>query len=61
MNIIPELQMEKSTTYPIIAPWGPQSMKWIGQGVPVFKDVFEDIERFFERISTDIKPPAPTA
>lgn len=61
MNIITDKQMEESTTYPIIAPWGPQGMKWISQLVPVFKDVFEDMERFFERLSTDIKPPAPTA
>jgi membrane protein required for colicin V production len=61
MNIITDKQMEESTTYPIIAPWGPQSMKWVSQLVPVFKDVFEDMERFFERLSTEIKPPAPTA
>lgn len=61
MNIITDKQMEESTTYPIIAPWGPQGMKWVSQLVPVFKDVFEDMERFFERLSTDIKPPAPTA
>lgn len=61
MNIITDKQMEESTTYPIIAPWGPQGMKWVSQLVPVFKDVFEDMERFFERLSGDIKPPAPTA
>ncbi len=61
MNIITDKQMEESTTYPIIAPWGPQGMKWVSQLVPVFKDVFKDMERFFERLSTDIKPPAPTA
>jgi membrane protein required for colicin V production len=61
MNIITEKQMEQSVTYPVIAPWGPQSMKWIAQAVPVLKDVFEDIQRFFERLSNDIKPPAPTA
>ncbi|ULQ52263.1 CvpA family protein [Flavihumibacter fluvii] len=61
MNIITEQQMEQSTTYSVIAPWGPLVMKWIAQLVPVFKDVFEDIERFFEHLSNNIKTPAPTA
>lgn len=61
MNIINQEQMDKSVTYPVIAPWGPAILKWVAELVPVFKDVFEDIEKFFERLSNNIKPPAPTA
>lgn len=61
MNIISQKQIDKSVTYSIIAPWGPAVMEWLANLVPGFKDVFEDIGKFFERVSDDIKPHAPTA
>jgi membrane protein required for colicin V production len=61
MQVLTQQQMNQSVTYSVIAPWGPKLMAWIAQLVPVFKDVFQDMEAFFERLSTHIKPPAPTA
>ena len=55
MGILKEEQMEASVTYSIIAPWGPKVMQSISEWIPVFKDVFKDIEHFFASLSTNIE------
>jgi membrane protein required for colicin V production len=56
MGILSDESMEQSNTYPIIAPWGPKAMNWLAQLVPFFKDVFEDLGKFFDRLSNEVKP-----
>ncbi|MBZ5857869.1 CvpA family protein [Flavihumibacter profundi] len=56
MHIITDQLMEKSVTYAVIAPFGPATMNWIAELIPVFKHVFDDIGHFFEQLSSGIKP-----
>jgi membrane protein required for colicin V production len=56
IGILSDDSMEQSNTYPIIAPWGPKAMNWFAQLVPFFKDVFEDLGKFFDRLSNEVKP-----
>ncbi|GAO42840.1 CvpA family protein [Flavihumibacter petaseus] len=39
--------MEQSNTYPIIAPWGPKVIDVLGEVMPFFKNMFEELSRFF--------------
>ncbi len=36
-----------SKTYPYIAPWGPKVINNIGKIIPIFKNMFTDLEAFF--------------
>jgi membrane protein required for colicin V production len=40
-----------SRTYPYIAPWGPKVIDNLGKIIPVFKDMFADLEDFFAGIA----------
>ena len=40
-----------SVTYPYVQPWGPKVMDNIGKIIPVFKDMFGQLESFFENIA----------
>ena len=44
--------MAQSVTYNYIIPWGPLAMNGLGSVIPVFRNMFHDLETFFERIST---------
>jgi membrane protein required for colicin V production len=39
---------EKSVVYGVIAPWGPALIDAIGAVLPFFKDMFKELENFFE-------------
>ena len=53
--IKPETKME-SVTYSYIQPWGPKLMDGIGKIIPVFKDMFQDLEDFFDGVSKQVPP-----
>lgn len=53
--IRPETKNE-SVTYSYIQPWGPKLMDGIGNIIPVFKGMFEDLEDFFEGVSKQVPP-----
>lgn len=38
-----------SSTYKYIAPWGPKLIDNLGKIIPVFKDLFVDLQSFFEK------------
>ncbi len=40
-----------SVTYPYIAPWGPRLINNLGAIIPVFKNMFSELEHFFEGIA----------
>ena len=40
-----------SKTYPYLAPWGPKAINAIGMLIPVFKDMFQQLENFFAGLS----------
>ncbi len=46
-NLLSAKTMEQSNTYPIIAPWGPRVMETIADWIPVFRNMFDELSRFF--------------
>ena len=57
MSVLPQEQINNSQTYPILAPLAPWIMEGIGTLIPIFKDLFNDIEGYFGEIA----PAASTA
>ncbi|MBS1916378.1 MAG: CvpA family protein [Bacteroidetes bacterium] len=54
-GIISSQAIASSKTYAIVEPWGPKLIDGIGAVVPVFKDMFKQLEEFFDHISHEIK------
>jgi membrane protein required for colicin V production len=50
-KIIQQKTIEASVTYSFIQPWGPRAMDALGAIIPFFKDMFTELENFFERVS----------
>lgn len=46
--------IDQSVTYSFIQPWGPKAMNGFGSIVPLFKDMFQELKQFFERVATNI-------
>ena len=40
-----------SKTYPYIAPWGPKVIDNLGKIIPIFKNMFADLEAFFAALA----------
>jgi membrane protein required for colicin V production len=53
--IKPETKTE-SVTYTYIQPWGPKLMDGLGEIIPIFKGMFEDLEDFFDSVSKQVPP-----
>ena len=56
INVISAATIASSQTYPFIQPWGPKTINAIGSLIPVFKDMFLQLENFFAGISGKIQP-----
>jgi membrane protein required for colicin V production len=54
IKIIQPATKEKSVTYSYIQPWGPKAINGVGSAVPVFRNMFTDLENFFGGISQKI-------
>lgn len=54
MNLITEETINKSVFYPYVSPLAPEMMKITGNIIPFFKDVFSQLERFFEEVSNNL-------
>ena len=55
VNLIKADNIAASRTYAFIQPWGPKAMNLIGAWIPVFKDMFLQLENFFTGISDKIQ------
>lgn len=42
---------KKSVTYSYVQPWGPKAINTFGKMIPLFKDMFADLEEFFGGVS----------
>ena len=51
IGLIKQDTINASVTYPYVQPWGPRVMNNIGKIIPLFKDMFEQLENFFEGIA----------
>lgn len=49
-NLIKPETIASSTVYNYVSPWGPAVINSIGKMIPAFKDLFLQLESFFEKI-----------
>ncbi len=56
VKLLQPATIEKSVTYSFIQPWGPRVINGIGSVIPVFKDLFGQLEQFFDGIAKDAPP-----
>jgi membrane protein required for colicin V production len=56
VRIIQPATIEQSVTYSFIQPWGPKAIDAFGWLIPWFRDMFEDLQQFFDGVSRDIPP-----
>lgn len=52
---ISEATKQRSWVYTYIEPWGEWTMNALGRVIPQMKDVFNDMERFFEKVGNDLE------
>ncbi len=48
IKLIQPETIQKSVTYSYIQPWGPKVINGFASVIPVFKDMFADLQSFFE-------------
>jgi membrane protein required for colicin V production len=46
--------ISKSVTYSFVQPWGPKAINGFGSIIPFFKDMFGELEQFFDKIARSI-------
>ena len=47
-SFISEASIDNSNVYKYVAPWGPKIIDNFGKVVPLFRDMFNDLQNFFE-------------
>ncbi len=51
MSILKPETIQHSMTYTFIQPWGPKVIDGLGSIIPVFKNMFDELGQFFERLA----------
>lgn len=46
--------IQASVTYPFVQPWGPKAINGLAAVIPLFKNMFGELEHFFEQVSKTI-------
>lgn len=46
-NLLSAKTIGQSHSYPIIAPWGPRIVETVADWIPAFRNMFEELSRFF--------------
>jgi membrane protein required for colicin V production len=54
MQLLQPETIQKSVTYSYIQPWGPKVINGFGSLIPIFKDMFGELEDFFGKVSNRI-------
>jgi membrane protein required for colicin V production len=54
INLLRPATIENSVTYSFIQPWGPKIIDSLGSLVPIFKDMFTELEAFFSGVAQKI-------
>ena len=52
LSLINPKTITASKTYVYLQPWGPKVMNLMGSVIPWFKDMFSELEKFFEGVAT---------
>ncbi|MEO6683272.1 MAG: CvpA family protein [Ginsengibacter sp.] len=53
-SLISQASIDDSSVYKYVAPWGPKIIDNLGKVVPVFKDMFNELQAFFENAGNKI-------
>lgn len=51
MKLIQPETIRTSVTYSFVQPWGPKAINGFGTVIPIFKDMFEQLELFFDGVA----------
>jgi membrane protein required for colicin V production len=54
MKLIQPETIDKSLTYSFVQSWGPKAINAFGSVIPIFKDMFGELEHFFDGVAKDI-------
>jgi len=54
MKFIQPAAKQKSVTYPVVQSWGPKAINGFGAAIPIFRNMFSQLEDFFEGVSQKI-------
>jgi membrane protein required for colicin V production len=54
VKILQPETINKSVTYSFIQPWGPKVIDGFGSIIPVFKNMFGELEQFFDGVAKEI-------
>jgi membrane protein required for colicin V production len=54
MKLIQPETIQKSVTYSFVQPWGPKVINALGSIIPLFRNMFDELEGFFEGLSKNI-------
>ena len=54
MKLLQTATIEQSVTYSFVQPWGPKAINGIGAVVPIFRDMFGDLEHFFDGVAKNM-------
>ncbi|MGQ0737606.1 MAG: CvpA family protein [Bacteroidota bacterium] len=54
MQLLQPETINKSVTYSYVQPWGPKVINGFGSLIPLFKDMFGELEEFFGNVSNRI-------
>ena len=55
VHLIKPETIKASQTYSFVQPWGPVVINNFGKIIPIFKDMFSDLETFFSSISNKMQ------
>lgn len=56
MHLFQPATIKSSVTYEYVQPWGPKVINGFGSLVPWFKDMFGELEDFFQQVSDRLSP-----
>lgn len=51
LKLISKETIDSSVTYAVVRPWGPWAIDTFGAVIPFFKDMFTQLEQFFDRVA----------
>jgi membrane protein required for colicin V production len=51
MKLVRPATIDQSVTYPFVQPWGPKAINSVASIVPLFKNMFTDLQDFFGKLS----------
>ncbi|MBL7742980.1 MAG: CvpA family protein [Chitinophagaceae bacterium] len=54
VHLIKQQTINKSVTYSFFQPWGPIAINGLGSVIPIFKDMFTELEEFFSNVSQKV-------